>query len=152
MKRAWKFVAGVIVTMSLMVPAGVAAGGLDAFHGEINIRAQADLGAFKADLGATFGLPAPRIDSLFDLLPSPADVYMTLRVGEVSHQPIDRVVEEFKRNRGQGWGVIAKNLGIKPGSPEFHALKQGRLKGGGIKAGPSRHAHGGGKSKGKGRK
>ena len=23
--------------------------------------------------------------------------------------------------------MIAKNLGIKPGSPEFHALKKGRL-------------------------
>ena len=27
----------------------------------------------------------------------------------------------------KGWGVIAKNLGIKPGSEEFHALKTGRL-------------------------
>ena len=26
---------------------------------------------------------------------------------------------------GQGWGVMARRLGIKPGSPEFHAMKGG---------------------------
>ena len=31
-------------------------------------------------------------------------------------------VEAFKRE-GAGWGVIAKNLGIKPGSAAFHELK-----------------------------
>jgi hypothetical protein len=35
------------------------------------------------------------------------------------------VVDVYKKNRGKGWGVIAKSLGIKPGSPEFHALKRG---------------------------
>ena len=29
------------------------------------------------------------------------------------------------RDHGNGWGSIAKQLGIKPGSPEFHRLKQG---------------------------
>ena len=42
------------------------------------------------------------------------------------YQPV-RVVTEFREHAGQGWGVIAKNLGIKPGSAEFHALKNGRL-------------------------
>ena len=36
-------------------------------------------------------------------------------------------MDEYRNNKGQGWGVIAKNLGIKPGSDEFHALKAGRL-------------------------
>ena len=29
----------------------------------------------------------------------------------------------YEQDRGQGWGVIAKRMGIKPGSAEFHALK-----------------------------
>jgi hypothetical protein len=33
------------------------------------------------------------------------------------------VLEIYERDHGQGWGVIAKRLGIKPGSAEFHALK-----------------------------
>ena len=31
----------------------------------------------------------------------------------------------YGAKKGQGWGAIAKDLGIKPGSAEFHALKNG---------------------------
>jgi len=55
----------------------------------------------------------------------PADAYMVFRMGELSHQPVERVVDEYKEDRGKGWGVMAKRLGIKPGSKEFHALKRG---------------------------
>ena len=49
---------------------------------------------------------------------------MVLRLGEMSNQPTDRVIEDYKYDRGKGWGVLAKSLGIKPGSKEFHALKR----------------------------
>ena len=45
-------------------------------------------------------------------------------------------------------GVIAKNLGLKPGSPEFHALKNGDLALSGVPGGKSA---GSGKDKGKGK-
>jgi len=150
MRRVNETVIALALAWILLVPAGTMAGELEGLHGEINVRARADLGAFKADLSATFGLPGPRIDELFEVLPSPADVYLTLRVGEVAHRPLAQVVDEFKRNRGQGWGVIAKNLGIKPGSSEFHALKQGRLSFGPT-TGPAGSKNKS-KSKGKGKK
>jgi hypothetical protein len=100
---------------------------LDSFFGEINVTAQADLGDFRADLSATFGVSSGEVDGLFEICDSPADVYFTLRIGEIAEVPIDRVVAQYRAHKGQGWGVIAKNLGIKPGSPEFHALKDGRL-------------------------
>jgi hypothetical protein len=34
------------------------------------------------------------------------------------------VLREYKSSKGKGWGVIAKSLGIKPGSKEFHELKR----------------------------
>jgi len=43
----------------------------------------------------------------------------------MSGKPIDYVTEQYKENKGRGWGALAKSLGIKPGSPEFHALKSG---------------------------
>jgi hypothetical protein len=49
--------------------------------------------------------------------------------------------------KGQGWGVIAKSLGIKPGSPEFHALKRGDF----VFNGKPREVPGKGKGKGKGK-
>jgi hypothetical protein len=116
-----------ILALVLVIPSAATAGGLESFLADLDVRARADLGGFKADLSLTFGVSAGKVDGMFRVTSKPSDVYMCLRVGEVANQPIDRVVEEYKQHRGQGWGVIAKNLGIKPGSDEFHALKSGRL-------------------------
>ena len=48
---------------------------------------------------------------------------MAAKVRILSHRSWDEVLREYKENYGKGWGVIAKNLGIKPGSREFHELK-----------------------------
>ena len=55
----------------------------------------------------------------------PADAYIVLRLGEMSRQPTDYVIKKYKSGMGKGWGALAKSLGIKPGSKEFHALKRG---------------------------
>ena len=55
----------------------------------------------------------------------PADSYMVLRLSELSHRPVKDVLRVYKADHGKGWGVMARQLGIKPGSQEFHALKHG---------------------------
>jgi hypothetical protein len=50
---------------------------------------------------------------------------MVFRLGEISAKPTDYVVERFRSEKHKGWGALAKSLGIKPGSKEFHALKRG---------------------------
>jgi hypothetical protein len=35
------------------------------------------------------------------------------------------VADVWERDHAQGWGNVAKGLGIKPGSAEFHRLKKG---------------------------
>jgi hypothetical protein len=40
-------------------------------------------------------------------------------------KPPEYVAERYKSGKGKGWGALAKSLGIKPGSKEFHALKNG---------------------------
>jgi hypothetical protein len=60
---------------------------------------------------------------------TPGDAYMCLRVGQVASQPVEVVMKEYQAHKGKGWGVIAKNLGIKPGSKEFDTLKKGDLNG-----------------------
>ena len=147
MKSIHKVITALVFACALLVPVPAAAGGLDSFLGEIDITAQLDLGAFKADLRLSFGKSDSEIDGLFKVMSAPSDVYMCLRLGELTDQPIERVVTEHKRHKGQGWGVIAKSLGIKPGSAEFHALKAGRLSsqsGGGSSASKNK-----GKGKGK---
>jgi hypothetical protein len=51
---------------------------------------------------------------------------MVLRLGEMSNKPPEFVPREYKSVKGKDWGVLAKSLGIKPGSKEFHALKRGQ--------------------------
>ncbi|HVR81570.1 MAG TPA: hypothetical protein VHF02_05765 [Luteimonas sp.] len=71
---------------------------------------------------------APR-DLVTDLLVTrrwaPGDVYYACAIAQVIGQPCRSVVDQWDRDHGQGWGVIAQRMGIKPGSAEFHRLKQG---------------------------
>ena len=126
MKRTYLAIATALA-FALLMPAHSSAMDLDSFAGEINLTAHADLGRFRADLSASFGVSSREVDELFDICDSPADVYLTLRIGQIAEVSIGRVVTEYRANRARGWGAIAKSLGIKPGSPEFHALKDGRL-------------------------
>lgn len=71
---------------------------------------------------------APR-DLVTDLLVTrrwaPGDVYYACTIAQVIGRPCRHVADEWAANHGQGWGAVAKRLGIKPGSAEFHRLKKG---------------------------
>ncbi len=71
---------------------------------------------------------APR-DLVYDLVVNrrwaPGDVYYACALAQIIGRPCRYVVDEWDRDHGQGWGAVAKRLGIKPGSDEFHRLKRG---------------------------
>jgi hypothetical protein len=123
---------------------------LDASLNDINIKAKADLTLFKKDLSLEFNIGEPKVDKLIvDMKMSPADAFMTLQLAQMTKKEPDVVAQSFTINKDKGWGVIAKEMGIKPGSPEFHALK-GKAKNKkdkGNKGGGE--ANGNGKGKGK---
>jgi hypothetical protein len=50
-------------------------------------------------------------------------MYFALELALAIGKPIEEVVSTYEKNRDKGWGYIAQQMGIKPGSPEFHALK-----------------------------
>jgi hypothetical protein len=102
----------------------VAAGDFD-WMPNFNIQAQADPSGFRARIATRFNIGDAQITTVLSNLPNPADAYVVLRLGEMSGKPIDYVTEQYKEGKGRGWGALAKSLGIKPGSPEFHALKRG---------------------------
>jgi len=128
MKHTGRIVFVLVLIGILMVPALAMAGDplLD-LMATMDQRAKADLIRFNKELSSTFGVPVPDVEALFKVLPTPGDVYMALRVSDLTGKPTKTVVTEFKNNKGKGWGVIAQRMGIKPGSKEFHALKQSRL-------------------------
>jgi len=114
---------------------------LNASLSKIDANAQLDFGAFKADLSASYNVSTNTIDNWsIDLGMKAGDIYLALELAKITKKPADEVVKVYQKDKGKGWGVIAKELGIKPGSPEFHALKNNAT-------GKSEKAHGG---KGKG--
>ena len=92
---------------------------------DFNIKAEADSSGFRLRLATRFQIGDAQIKIVLNNVENPSDAYIVLRLGEMSNQPTESVIEKYKSGKGQGWGAIAKNLGIKPGSREFHALKRG---------------------------
>ena len=91
---------------------------------DFNIKAEGDPSGFRARLRARFQIGNAEVEAVLGDVEKPADAYMVFRLGEMSGQSPDDVVEKYKAGKGKGWGALAKSLGIKPGSSEFHALKR----------------------------
>ena len=109
----------------LLISLNISAGDYD-WMKDFSIKAEADPSGFRAKLEARFQIGDIKIKAVLGNVDKPADAYILLRLGEMSNKPIDYVIEKYKSEKGKGWGVLAKSLGIKPGSKNFHALKQGQ--------------------------
>ena len=117
-----------ILFISLVVLTGTSSAALANDFGwteNFNIQAQSDPSGFRAKLATRFKLGDLQIDAVISNVDEPADAYIILRLGEISGKSAQYVIEKYRNTGKKGWGAMAKSLGIKPGSPEFHALKRG---------------------------
>lgn len=96
---------------------------LDATLTKMNTDAKANLTSFKAELAKTYTTTTTKIDELMKKGMAISDVFMTFEIAKITKKPVDSVVKSYEANKKKGWGAIAKEMGIKPGSPEFHQLK-----------------------------
>ena len=126
-----KFFKTVVLIAALLVALSSAALAADFdWIKDFNIRAQADPTGFRARLATRFKIGDAHVSAVVGNVPDPADAYMVFRLGEIAHRPPEEVLDVYKAGKGKGWGVMAKELGIKPGSKAFHALKKGHDLGG----------------------
>ena len=109
--------------MLLLVSSISVAGDFDWIK-DFNIKANIDPSGFRARLATRFRIGNAKIEAVISNVEKPADAYIVFRLGEMSGQSTDNVVEKYKIGKDKGWGALAKSLGIKPGSKEFHALKR----------------------------
>ena len=119
---------------------------------KISIEASKNKGGFDAEIAAEFGIPIPKLNEMrakFGM--KDGDIYMACELGKQANKPIDDVIEKYNKNKSKGWGFIAKEMGIKPGSPEFKALKA-KAKGKHDKMKEKGKGKGKGKSEEKGKK
>lgn len=99
---------------------------IDTELGYFNDYGRQDRGYFVDDIVGSYGAPRYLVNELLeDRRWDPGDVYYASALAYQLRRPLSDVVRERDRNRGQGWGVIAQRMGIKPGSAEFHNLKKG---------------------------
>jgi len=136
----------VLAVLVVVAAPGVASATLDSFLSSVNVQARADLPGFHAKVSAQFGVPVPQVEAVLGMVATPADAFMVFQLGQMAHRPPETVVQTYQAHKGKGWGVIAKELGIKPGSREFHALKNGDL----VYGEAATSSSGKGKGKGKG--
>ncbi len=94
--------------------------------GDINQYGMQHRGMFINEMVAHYGAPRDLVvDLLVNRRWAPGDVYYACAIARVAGVPCRNVVNEWDRDHGQGWGVVARRMGIKPGSAEFHRLKRG---------------------------
>ena len=154
------------IFLVLMLVSGIALGQeyksgdveLDASLKLVNTDANKDLPAFKLNLTKTFGVTMPQVETCFKIGMNAGDAYMAFQVANIARRPIEQVITVYRSSKSKGWGAMAKELGIKPGSAEFHALKgkvkdksKGNSKSKGSEGGNGKgNGNGNGKSNGKG--
>lgn len=111
---------------------------------KIDEDASANFTIWKKDMSSRTGVSESKITTWsVEFGFKGGDIYLVIEISKITKRPIDEVAKIYRANRAKGWGAIAKELGIKPGSPEFHALKKGA-------GGQAAHAQkGNGKGKGK---
>lgn len=110
--------------LQLLFVSLVSAGDFDWLN-NLNIKAEADSSGFRTQLSTRFRIGDAEVNAVIGNVDQKSDAYMVLRLGELSSRPVKEVLSVYRANRNKGWGVIARQLGIKPGSREFHALKRG---------------------------
>ena len=122
MKR-FALLASILFLQILVIPAATA-GDFD-WLSNLNIKAEADSSGFRVQPASRFRVGDATVKAVIGNVAEPSDAYMIFRLGELSHHSVDEVMKVYRSNRHRGWGVMAKELGIKPGSRAFHALKRG---------------------------
>jgi hypothetical protein len=104
-------------------------GYMNDYYGRNDYYSRNDRDYFVDDIVNNFGAPRYLVNELLTTRRwSPGDVYYACALAYQAHRPCGDVARMYEQDRGQGWGVIAQRMGIKPGSAEFHALK-GRVGG-----------------------
>ena len=98
---------------------------LDVTLSKFNVEANLNIKSFNKEMTTNYKVTDKELD-VFKVKAKmqPADIYMALEVSKASKKPLPEVIKFYRKSKDKGWGKIAKDLGIKPGSKEFKALKK----------------------------
>ena len=133
-------------TASAQIAFNTGSNQLDADLNSINVDADLNFGAFRTQLSVSYNVTEKKIQYMKGSLGMKSgEIYLALEISKLSRRSIDDIIVIYKKHKGKGWGYIAKQAGIKPGSAEFHQLKNNA-------SSKKNKGKGRGKGKGKGKK
>ena len=119
------FLVGVAHAMGSKPRGGTGDRKLDSTLEKINVEAKADPDGFIEHLSSRYNTPEQEIRQARETYGlGAADIFMATALGKATNRSVHSVAEGYKENQGKGWGVMAKDLGIKPGSRAFKELKR----------------------------
>ena len=99
---------------------------VDAVLADINAYARRYPDAFADELERYRGAPRADVAALLaDDAWAPGDVYFACALAQAIGRSCRYVAGEREEHPDEGWGALAQRLGVAPGSPDFHALKDG---------------------------
>lgn len=100
-------------------------GELDLQLNDVNKTAKMDLSTFMGEMSVDYKADKITLsDAMVKFKMEPADLYLSLEIAKITNKEPAVVMNVYSENRKEGWGAIAKRLGIKPGSKEFKTLKK----------------------------
>lgn len=141
------FLSSFLFAQSLNISFNTGDTDIDQYLNEVNSYAKSEYNFFRKDISLKFGISTRDVDRyVYNNNVRPADLYYACAVSSVTNRNVGDVIVLYKDKKG--WGAVAQELGIKPGSKEFHRLKSKSISGiGKVK---SKHwDKGNGKLKGK---
>lgn len=109
-----------VVGLILLLPIHATAGDFD---WAVSFNLHSTSAQFSKKMSARFGSNSSHLNLVLKSTKSHADVYIIFRLSEISGKSISTVLSLYQSHGSKGWGVLAKELGIKPGSAEFKRLK-----------------------------
>ncbi|WP_242155927.1 hypothetical protein [Aestuariivivens sediminis] len=97
---------------------------LDSDLNSINTQARKNSHAFETDIKLSYDISDRQLNYMsLDLHMAPGEIFLSLEISRIVKVSLDEVLSIYRTKKSKGWGVIAKQFGIRPGSQEFHQLK-----------------------------
>jgi hypothetical protein len=89
----------------------------------LNPQNQAELQVLLVTLGERYQVDLVVLNGLIDKGYGVQEIWLALEIQKATGSTLEDALAKAKGVDGHGWGLLAKVLGIKPGSAEFMALK-----------------------------
>jgi len=90
----------------------------------LDLDASISFGAFRTNISKRYHISESNIQYLtVEMGMTAGDIYLTMEMVKITQKSLNDVLKAYQDQRRNGWGSIALQLGVQPGSDKFSVLK-----------------------------